>query len=731
MFMNVRLQIGMFFTLCTVYVAQSMELAVKDHLDKLKDTNPREILPYLSSIELPQQMTIFDKLTGCNISELYEKLPEEMLLEIGRNLEGEAREYERQYLLMQPIIEDHTSHNADYFKEADPRFALKKKTAVRIDLRSWDPNVRQERLGFNGTTIAVARCLFEGCQFKHLHTELRILFSSLPGKVDVLKKIYFKESPEQYAKGYLASQEITVDSHLKSSLPELTVDAIMGDTLKNISIYTGTTFNHDFTHRYIRSYELEPTCTSKSFAEALCHFMVNAIQKVNIERVVRAEQLYKERNTPHDMITTLYVIASNNLSYKQNEKLHALLTLSKKFGSIQPFPKEYVETMDSSSLVAQKVAHTWGFRTEDEIRNLNIKYLIGVEESYAEYGASSDVIHTLHKLARTLSHDENIQLHKLLSLSKKFGSIRAIPKNYVPKMRSWPREALELVHTWGFRTEAEVRELNIEHVAKTEELYKECGAPSDVIDTLYKLAHTLSYNENYQLHSLLALSKQFGVIQPCPKKYMKEMNSFSCLTKIVANTWGFRTEDEIKNLNIEHVIGAEEFYKKCGANDYIINTLYELARTLSYDENVQLHELLSLSKKFGSIQPFPKAYMEAMDSFSLVAQTVAYIWGFRTEDEIKKLNVKHVVKAEALYEKLGANDDIIDTLYKLARTLPYDENIRLHELLSLSKKFGSIQSFPEGYLPELFSWPLEAQELVHMWGFRAEEAMSSSTCVVS
>jgi hypothetical protein len=349
-----------------------LKLAVKYNLNKLADIEPRNMLQYLSNIKPQIQMEMFDALTGYEVSSLHKYLPEEMLLEIGRKLEYESCRDGRKYHLVEPIIEDNTPHDEYSFAEAKLRFIPKGKTAVDIDLRSWDPGVYLKHLKYiDGTTIPVDRYKFAGSRRDSSDVNYCISSSALPGRVHVLKEINFALSPEQYAKGYLASQEITVNSHIES-LPEYIVNTTVNDTSELVGISTRMHIHPAFGPKYQYSYKLESLYTSKFFIEALRHFIIYEIQKSKIKRIVEMQNIYTERKAPHYMITALYVLASNNFSYRENEELHALLALSKEFGSIQLIPKGHKSKRCFWSDKAKKVAYTWGFRTEEEMPNIPI-----------------------------------------------------------------------------------------------------------------------------------------------------------------------------------------------------------------------------------------------------------------------------------------------------------------------------------------------------------------------
>jgi hypothetical protein len=376
MFMSRRWQIGTIFALCTVYVAQGMELepTVKNYLDGLADVKPRDMLAYLSEIK-PQetQLAIFDKLTGCNISGLYRTVSKDILLaKIGRDLETEACGYERPYLPDErnPIMSDNTLPYDRQFDNSSPRFVLKKDTEVCVDLHTWDPDARLLYLkNVDGATIPVAQNEFDYYTSRFPHDEDSCMRGgALPGTVHILKKIGFQLAPNQNAEGYFALRDITISSY-PNYLPEYTIDASIADTFKHIRIYTRTHIIPDLGFRYIRSYELQPLRTSQSFAEALCQFITFEIKKMNIKCVVQAQDSYKKRKAPDDMITTLYTLASNDLSYRQNEELHSLLASSEEFGKEQAIPERYLPKTRFWPLKAQKVAYTWGFRAKGKVRS--------------------------------------------------------------------------------------------------------------------------------------------------------------------------------------------------------------------------------------------------------------------------------------------------------------------------------------------------------------------------
>jgi hypothetical protein len=413
-------------------------------------------------------MKIFDTLTGCNISELYAKLPEDMLLEIGRTLEGDAREYERQYRLMQPIIEDSTPLGTRMFYA--PRFVLNRDTGVSLDLRYWDPAVRRMYQRIDGAKIPVDRNEFDHYTYEYhtLDTNYPTSQSALPGKVHVLKKMGFQLDSAQGDEGYLTSQEITIDSCV-NHVPQYTIDAIMDDGFKHIDIYIRTHTSINMASKYIQQYELEPLCISTSFSQSLCHFITHEIKKINIECVVKAKKLYEKCCVPHHIITTLYTFASRNLSWRENEELHSLLAQSKKFGDIQALPNGCMPEIFSRPCEARKLLCTWGFRTPEEIEKINrekmtkinTECVLHVERLYANRGAHPDIIKTLYTLAHNLSSNENRRLHSLLALSKEFGIIQAIPEGYIPEVYSWSNDVRKLLYTWGFRTEEEMPNIPI------------------------------------------------------------------------------------------------------------------------------------------------------------------------------------------------------------------------------------------------------------------------------
>jgi hypothetical protein len=343
----------------------------KNHLNALIDIKPRNILQYLRDVEPSTRIAMFDKLTGYKVSDLYNTFSEDMLLEIGRKLEAEAREYERLYSPNKgnPIPDNEPPYSR-ILQPIASRFVLgRKDTEVCMELYSWNSDIQSEYLeNIDGAAIPVDRKLL-ACyknQCSPLDINSYMLPSRLPGKVHVLKKIDFQLKPTQKIEGYLASQAIIVDSY-SNDLPLYTIDAAIDDMLKRIKIYTRTNIFPDFCSRYIYSYELEAPRASKFFAESLCNFIAYEIKKINIECVAKAEESYKKSNVPPSIITTLYVFASNDLSYTQNKELHSLLALSGKFGSVQVMPEKYMMKTRSWLPDVQELVYTWGFRVPEKI----------------------------------------------------------------------------------------------------------------------------------------------------------------------------------------------------------------------------------------------------------------------------------------------------------------------------------------------------------------------------
>jgi hypothetical protein len=477
MFINRRWQIGMIFFLCTVYVVQGMEpsivekINIKKELDTLACIKPRNIVEYLSKIE-PQktQLAIFDQLTGYDISGLYETLTKDLpLAKIGEDLETEARKYGCLYLpdKENSIVADNTPPYNCIYQSIASRFVLTKETEVCMELYSWDPSVQLWYLeNIDGVTIPVDRkrlnCYKMQCN--PLDQNGYMAHSKLPGKIHVLKKIDFQLNREQKTEGYLASQTILIDPYFKD-LPLFTIDATIDDVLRRVSIYTRTNIHPDFCSRYIYSYELATPCASGCFTESLCQFIAHEIKKINVLRVAELKSLYEKLRVPPHIITTLYILASNDLSYRHNEELHSLLASSEEFGSIQLIPEEHRAKVCFWPNEAKKVAKIWGFRTKERIKEINEEKITRAKIAsvrcasgiYLKCGVPDSVINKLYILANSkFPYEQHQRLHSLLMLSEKFGTMQAFPEECIPEIFSWPSEVQALLHTWGFRTSEEM-----------------------------------------------------------------------------------------------------------------------------------------------------------------------------------------------------------------------------------------------------------------------------------